>query len=125
MRERGYKSLLTRYEGNPIFAPEEFPWCPADQVFNPGQVMTPDGRTILLVAVIPRNEKFARCHVAESTDGLHFTIRKKPIFEVDPDKKFGDLDFHPIDCRVTYFAEENCYYIIRPANSEWGCCALL
>ena len=81
MRERGYKSLLTRYEGNPIFAPEEFPWCPADQVFNPGQVMTPDGRTILLVAVIPRNEKFARCHVAESTDGLHFTIRKKPIFD--------------------------------------------
>ena len=48
-----YKSLLTRYEGNPIFRPEDFPFCRADQVFNPGQVMTPDGRTILLLSVMP------------------------------------------------------------------------
>ena len=118
------KSRLLRYEGNPILRPEEFPWCKADQVFNPGQVMTPDGRTLLL-SVIPRNEKHARCHLAESRDGIHFTIREKPLFEVDPERRFGKLDFHPIDCRVTWFPEENCCYIIRPANSEWGCCALL
>ncbi len=119
------KSRLLRYEGNPILRPEEFPWCKADQVFNPGQVMTPDGRTLLLLSVIPRNEKHARCHLAESRDGIHFTIREKPLFEVDPERRFGKLDFHPIDCRVTWFPEENCCYIIRPANSEWGCCALL
>ena len=131
MRTRGFKSLLKRYENNPIFVPEEFPYCKADQIFNPGQVIMPDGRTILLVAVIPRNTGFgstgsgARCYVAESRDGIHFDIWENPIFTVDTERKFGKLDFHPIDCRVTYFAEDKCFYIIRPANSEWGCCALL
>lgn len=125
MRKRTCLSLLKRHENNPIFAPEEFPYCKADQVFNPGQVITPDGRTILLVAVTPRTGGGARCHVAESRDGINFDIWPEPIFKVDTEKKFGDLDFHPIDCRVTYFPEENCYYIMRPANSQWGCCALL
>lgn len=119
------KSFLTRYEGNPLFDPEDFPFCDADQIFNPGQVKLPDGRTILLLSVIPKNEKYARCHVAESTDGIHFTIHPEPIFKVDEKKPFGELDFHPIDCRVTWFAEEKCCYIMRPANSSWGCCALL
>ena len=131
MRKRHYMSLLKRYEDNPIFVPEEFPYCKAHAIFNPGQVITPDGRTILLVAVSPRNTRYgvtnggARCHVAESRDGIHFDIWPEPIFKVDTEKKFGDLDFHPIDCRLTYFPEDKCYYIMRPANSSWGCCALL
>ena len=125
MQEIKYKSMLKRYEGNPLFRPEEFPFGAADQVFNPGQVKTPDGRTILLLSVIMRNERHARCHVAESRDGIHFEIQEKPLFSVDPEKPFGELDFHPIDCRVTWFPEDGCYYIMRPANSEWGCCALL
>lgn len=119
------KSMLQRYEGNPIFDPRDFPFCQADQIFNPGQVKLPDGRTILLLAVMPIDEKYARCHVAESTDGIHFEIHPEPLFQVDEDRKFGKLDYHPIDCRVTWFAEENCCYIMRPANSSWGCCALL
>jgi len=120
-----YKSILKRYKGNPIFSPKDFPFCDADQVFNPGQVKLTDGRTILLLSVMPINEKYARCHVAESHDGIHFEIHPEPIFEVDESKEFGTLDYHPIDCRVTYFAEENCYYIMRPGNSNWGCCAFL
>lgn len=119
------KSMLTRSEHNPLFDPADFPYYAADQIFNPGQVMTPDGRTILLLSVISRNEKYARCHVAESTDGIHFEIDPEPIFKVDEAKPFGTLDYHPIDCRVTYFAEDKCYYIMRPGNSGWGCCAFL
>jgi len=120
-----FKSMLKRYEGNPLFDPADFPFCDADQIFNPGQVKLPDGRTVLLLSVMPKNEKYARCHVAESIDGIHFEIHPEPIFKVDEDKKFGTLDFHPIDCRVTYFPAEKCCYIMRPANSGWGCCVLL
>lgn len=116
---------MKRYSGNPLFAPADFPYCAADQIFNPGQVMTPDGRTILLLSVVPCEENHAKVYVAESSDGINFAIHDKPLFQVDKTRKFGELDTHPIDCRVTYFAEDNCYYIIRPANSGWGCCALL
>jgi len=120
-----YRSLLKRYEGNPIFRPEDFPFCKADQIFNPGQVMTPDGRTILLLSVVPRNGVGARCHVAESTDGIHFKINEKPLFS-RANSAFPDFDNHPIDCRVTWFPEEDCYYIIRPGNgSDCGPIALL
>lgn len=95
-----YKSQLVRFAGNPLFRAEEFPYGIADQVFNPGQVMTPDGRTILLLSVLPRGERLARCHVAESTDGIHFTIHEKPLFSAD-DTAFPGLDNHPIDCRIT------------------------
>ncbi len=125
MKPVKFKSQLTRSEHNPLFDPADFPFCAADQVFNPGQVRLPDGRTILLLSVMPRNEKHARCHVAESRDGIHFDIHPEPLFRVDEGKPFGMLDFHPIDCRVTYFPEEGCCYIIRPGNSSWGCCALL
>ena len=119
------KSMMKRYNGNPIFKPEDFPFGTADQVFNPGIAQMPDGRTILLLSVLFANQEYAKCYVAESTDGLHFTVHEKPLFSVDQDKKFGDLDFHPIDCRVTRFDEDGCFYIIRPANSGWGVCALL
>ena len=81
---KNFKSMLIRSEHNPLFRPEDFPYGAAEQVFNPGQVMTPDGRTILLLSVTMRNERFARCHVAESRDGIHFDIHEKPLFEVDP-----------------------------------------
>ena len=119
------KSLLTRSQLNPLFTSETFPGGTADQVFNPGQVKLPDGRTILLLSVIMRNEKYARSYVAESNNGIDFKIHPEPFFKVDEAKRFGMLDYHPIDCRVTWFAEENCCYIIRPGNSKWGCCALL
>ncbi len=120
-----FKSLLVRSQLNPLFRPEDFPYGPADQIFNPGQVMLPDGRTILLLSIILRNERYARCHVAESRNGIDFEIHPEPLFKVDEEKTFGKLDYHPIDCRVTWFAEENCCYIMRPANSKWGCSALL
>ncbi len=47
MKGLQYKSILKRDEGNPLFAPEEFPFGAADQVFNPTQVRTPDGAAVL------------------------------------------------------------------------------
>ena len=49
MKELKYKSILKRDEGNPRFAPEEFPFGAADQVFNPAQVRTPDSAAVLSI----------------------------------------------------------------------------
>lgn len=112
------ETLLKRHPRNPIITPKDFPYGPADVVFNPGQVMY-QGKTILLLSVILRNEPYARVHVAESDNGIDFHIHPKPVFTRDPERKFGDLDNHPIDCRVTQIGDV--YYIIRPGNSDKGC----
>lgn len=117
-----YDTILKRHPANPIISPRDFPYGPADQVFNPGQCMF-QGKTLLLLSVKLANEKYARAHVATSGDGIHFDIEEKPLFQVDTDKEFGNLDFHPIDFRITRIGDT--YYIIRPGNSEWGCVAFL
>jgi beta-1,4-mannooligosaccharide/beta-1,4-mannosyl-N-acetylglucosamine phosphorylase len=116
------ETLLKRHPQNPIITPKDFPWGPADVVFNPGQTIY-NGKTILLVSVMLRNQSYARTHVAESTDGINFTIHEKPVFFRDPDKMFGEYDNHPIDCRVTQIGDE--YYVVRPGNSEMGCIGLM
>lgn len=113
---------LRRYESNPILAPRDFPG--ADAVFNCGQTMY-RGKTILLVAVMLKNHPVPRIHVAESADGIHFTIRPEPFITQSKVPHLAGLDNWPIDPRVTYFPEEDVYYIMRPANSEHGCAALL
>ena len=113
------KSILTRYEGNPLFDPADFPYYRVEQIFNPGQVMTPDGRTILILSVLPMGASRPCCHVAESADGLHFEIQQEPCFTFE-NSAFQGYDGWPIDCRVTFFAEENCYYIIRRGPRPGG-----
>lgn len=117
-----YNTILKRHPANPIISPMDFPYGPADQVFNPGQCMY-KGKTLLVLSVKLRNKPYARAHVATSDNGIDFEIREKPLFQVDFDKRFGELDMHPIDCRVTRMGDT--YYIIRPGNSEWGCISML
>jgi len=117
-----YNTLLKRHPNNPIISPKDFPYGPADQVFNPGQCMF-EGKTLLLVSVKMANEKGCRAHVATSEDGVNFDIEEKPLFYVDKDKPFGEFDTHPIDFRITQMGDT--YYIMRPGNSEWGCIAFL
>jgi beta-1,4-mannooligosaccharide/beta-1,4-mannosyl-N-acetylglucosamine phosphorylase len=117
-----YDTLLKRNPANPIISPMDFPYDPADQVFNPGQCMF-QGKTLLLLSVKLRNERYARAHVATSDNGVDFDIWEEPLFQVDKDKQFGNLDTHPIDFRITQMGDT--YYIMRPGNSEWGCVAFL
>ena len=113
---------LKRYADNPILAPKDFPG--AEAVFNCGQTVY-KGKTILLVAILLKNDPTPRIHVAESEDGIHFKIRPEPFITRSKFPHIRDLDFWPIDPRVTYFPEEDTYYIIRPGNSDSGCVAFL
>ncbi|PAW76494.1 MAG: hypothetical protein B9S32_14705 [Verrucomicrobia bacterium Tous-C9LFEB] len=115
-------TLLKRHPANPIIKPADFPFGSADVVFNPGQIMY-NGKTILLLSILLRNQAYARVHVAESDNGVDFTINPEPAFTRDPERRFGDLDNHPIDCRITQIGDT--YYIIRPGNSPKGCIDLM
>lgn len=113
---------LFRHPENPIIAPRNVE--DAYATFNCGQTMY-KGKTILLVAVQKTTHPTPRVHVAESEDGVHFTIRKEPFITRSQDKVFGPLDEWPIDTRVTYVPEDDMYYIVRPMNSAWGTVGLL
>lgn len=103
--------ILKRYSGNPIMSPCDMPLCGA--LFNPGQTDY-NGKTILLVSVAPRSGHSDRSplmtHVAESEDGIHFSINPKPFLD-------------GIDCRVTKIGDT--YYIVNPKPGMWGTCARL
>ena len=112
------ETLLKRHTENPIITPADFPHGFAEVIFNPGQCMY-KGKTILLASVLLRNEPYARVHIAESEDGVNFKIREKPVFTRNMVEEIGELDNHPIDCRLTQI--DDTYYIIRPGNSPQGC----
>ena len=114
------ENILHRHPENPILRPADFPG--ADAVFNCGQTLY-KGKPLLLVAVVLKGQPTPRMHVAESENGIHFTIRKEPL--VTRSNKFEYYDTWPIDPRITYMANEDTYYIMRPANSASGCCAIL
>jgi predicted GH43/DUF377 family glycosyl hydrolase len=113
---------LQRHPANPIIKPSDFPG--ADAVFNCGQTMWRD-KTILLVAVVLRHDPVPRMHVAESLDGVRFTIRPEPFITRSTLPDIKPLDGWPIDPRITHMPEDDCYYIIRPGNSSWGCVSIL
>jgi len=117
-----YNTIMKRNPKNPIISPKDFPYGPADQVFNPGQCIY-KGKTLLLISVKLANKEYAQAHVALSDDGVNFQIEEKPLFEVKPENKFFEFDKHPIDFRITQIGDT--YYIMRPGNSEWGCVAFL
>ncbi len=72
---------LIRAEENPILTPSDLSW--EDMlVFNPGAVVS-DGKILLLYRAKGRMDKISRFGLAESTDGIHFTRRNKPIYAGD------------------------------------------
>ena len=114
------ETIMRRYVGNPIITPQMMD--DAYATFNCGQTMY-KGKTILLVAVSMRTSPVPRIHVAESVDGINFSIRKEPFIMRSKISHITELDEWPIDPRVTYIPEDDMYYIIRPLNSRWGCAA--
>lgn len=114
------EEYLFRHPENPIITPATVPGAHA--TFNCAQTMY-NGKTILLVAIQPKTDSTPRIHVAESEDGVHFTVRKEPFIEKS--KKFGFIDTWCIDPRLTYIPEDDMYYITRPLDSPWGTACVL
>ena len=110
-----YNTLLKRHAANPIITPADFPGEAVDAVFNCGQTLC-NGKTILLLSVVKNQARNASAlHVAESEDGIHFTIRPEPFMTRTEEPSLASLDAWVIDSRVTRI--DDTYYIIRPTGS--------
>lgn len=105
--------LVRRYEGNPILTTKDLPGSEA--VFNAGAVKF-NGRYILLVSacIVGTSGVGRNIHVAESTDGINFTIRPKPFIEAGTDGPFTQFDYDICDPRITVL--EGKIYISYPAH---------
>jgi beta-1,4-mannooligosaccharide/beta-1,4-mannosyl-N-acetylglucosamine phosphorylase len=87
------------------------------QLFNPSPAEY-NGKTILLVSVKKFGaENGGDTYVAESDDGLNFTIRPEPFIKLDRNAyPFNVLNHHIIDSRITKI--DSTYYILTPVMSK-------
>ena len=107
------ETVMHRYEGNPIITPSSFP--NAYGTFNCCSFMY-KGKYMLLQPIQRKAEQVPAIYVAESEDGVNFTIRVNLL--ITWSKELYELDHWPIDPRVSYVPEDDMYYICRPINSS-------
>lgn len=116
------EEFLERYEGNPIIRPADYPG--AEAIFNCAQTVY-NGETILLCSVRPQGDERPYIQVARSKDGINFKFDEKPLIKMSEVPFIKGLDWWVIDPRITYFPEEDVYYIIRPGSSGVGTMSIL
>jgi predicted GH43/DUF377 family glycosyl hydrolase len=108
--------LFTRYEGNPILVPQNWPY-PANAVMNPAAIKL-NGETLLLVRVEDMRG-FSHLTVARSDDGFtNWRIDPKPTLEADHsnhEERWG-LE----DPRIIWLEEQKQYAITYTSFSEGG-----
>ena len=112
--------VMHRHERNPILSPKDFPG--AESVFNPGQTMYGD-KTILLCAIDCPPRGRPQTYVAESEDGVNFSIREEPFITGWDRPPFNIALESPIDNRITKIGDT--YYIVTPGPGEYGDVAIL
>ncbi len=105
------KELLTRYANNPILTALDVPFL-CNAVYNPGAVKF--GNRYIMIPRVEDGRRDNRLHVAESGDGIHFTIRPEPIM-LPLDSEAQIWEKHMYDPRVTFL--EGVYYIAYCAQT--------
>jgi predicted GH43/DUF377 family glycosyl hydrolase len=101
------RELFTRYEGNPILTPDNWPYLIAS-VFNAGAVNI-DGKTVLLVRVEDR-EGYSHLSLALSDNGLsNWEIKPEPTLRASIEH--GEEKFGLEDPRIVWMEEMGQYVI--------------
>jgi len=107
--------LFTRYPGNPILSPHDWPYT-VNAVFNPGATLGPDGETLLLVRVEDRSG-ISHLTLARSDDGVtNWKIDPRPTL-MPQTSRFEEL-WGIEDPRIVRFGDE--YLIAHTAVSSAG-----
>jgi predicted GH43/DUF377 family glycosyl hydrolase len=106
--------ILTRHIKNPLIDPEDYPGV--NMMFNPSPALY-DGKTILLISVVKFKNKYGgETWVAESADGINFTVNQNPFFNLyDKEYPFTLMNKHLIDNRLTKI--DDTYYLITPVGN--------
>jgi predicted GH43/DUF377 family glycosyl hydrolase len=108
-------AIMERHPANPIIKPAD---CPEmKSIFNPSPVVY-KSKTILLLSMIPSNNTCGgETRVAESTDGINFTIADKPFINLQGlPYPYDTIYKHIIDSRVTQI--DDTYYILTPVGND-------
>ena len=114
---------LIRYKNNPVIKPEDFSGALA--TFNCAPVRF-NNKYLLLLPIQLKGSNYPEIHIAESDNGIDFSIRKEPFITKSKTPGIAELDDWPIDPRVTYIKEDDMYYIIRPLTTDsFGTSSLL
>lgn len=113
--------IIKRYSENPIISPRDIPGCVA--VYNCGAVKF-EGKYILLLSMIKKTSVLKEIYVAESKDGIYFTVNQEPFFTPSKEGFWAGLEYDTCDPRITYL--ENTYYITMPIHGPgYGVVGLL
>ena len=116
IRQKKAHELFTRYKGNPILTPENWPY-PANAVFNPAAVKL-NTETLLLVRVEDMRG-FSHLTVARSADGLtNWQVDPKPTLEADQSSREEKWGLE--DPRIVWLEEQKQFGITYTSFSEGG-----
>ncbi len=108
--------IVKRYEKNPILTKHDVPY-PVETIHNAG-VIKHDGRYIMLFRSHCRNGR-SIIGIAESGDGLHFSVLPNPFLTPAKDEPFASYEEYGVeDPRIC--AIDGVYYITYSAYSRHG-----
>lgn len=111
------KVVFHRAPNNPILTPADMPF-PAAAVLNPGATVQND--EIVLLLRVEDHAGYSNIYVARSRDGVTgWRIEPKPILQYGQERWRYEM-WGCEDARVTYLAEEKCWYITYTAYSARG-----
>jgi len=109
--------MFRRAKENPILRARDLPFKAA-AVLNPGAAEH-NGEVVLLLRV-EDVEGFSNIHVARSRDGVNaWRVEKEPLL-LHGEEGWDYEQYGCEDARVTYVAEEGCWYITYVAYSSMG-----
>lgn len=105
------RDIFHRVPENPLLDARDFPGI--GRINNPAPAVHGD-RIILLLSVLRfRTDCGGQTFVAESHDGLNFTIREKPFIDLKNERApFDRIHYHTVDNRVTKIG--GTHYIVTP-----------
>ncbi|MCK4914353.1 MAG: glycosidase [Planctomycetes bacterium] len=108
--------LFSRYEGNPIITPEDWPY-PVNAVFNPAAARV-DSQTLLLIRVEDMRG-FSHLTAARSADGFtNWQIDPAPTMEADQNSREEKWGLE--DPRIVWLEEQKQFAITYTSFSEGG-----
>jgi predicted GH43/DUF377 family glycosyl hydrolase len=115
-RQKKAYGLFTRYSGNPILTPEDWPY-PTNAVFNPAAVKLND--ETLLLNRVEDMRGFSHLTLARSADGFtNWRVDPAPTLEADQSSREETWGLE--DPRIVWLEEQKQFAITYTSFSEGG-----
>ncbi len=115
-RQKKAHVLFTRYQGNPIITPEDWPY-PTNAVFNPAAAKL--NSEVLLLIRVEDMRGFSHLTVARSDDGFtNWEIDSTPTLEADQSSREERWGLE--DARIVWLVEQKQFAVTYVSFSEGG-----